>query len=643
MASVQQAISLLKEAERNGDTERASAIRERLNAAGYNASAVREMMLGEYSQVGSALRGAAQGATFGFSDEVEAAFRSALDSEREYEEVLRQVRQDYDLSQEANPATYMGAEIAGGFAVPGVGAIKGAANLARVAPRMSAGARLAGVGAAEGAVAGAGYSDAESAAGVASDAATGALIGAPSAVVGGKVMQKGSELAVRGYDAIRSGLTDDPARAAKLRLQRRLEQAGYDTPEAIQARLAELGPEARLADLDPILQQEAIGMSRVPGRGRQTAVDFVRARQEGQQARLKQAGREAVDPKWEDYRGYINTLDAQLEKQAREAYGDAYSKMVEPTPDLARMSRMPIVQRAMARAQEALQNDPDLYMDGTGLSADGLLSTRWLDKTIRVLRDDASELARSGRGDEAAAVYKTIDRMKAELYKSNPELEAAHSIYRGGREMKEAAEFGRDLLQGNKRLDDYLDMAKDFSESENESFRVGLLQGMFDRIQKAATDRDAAGRVIPSGEVESILRQIFKDKGEEQVFEEFMRKVSAEKEFSFLRNRVTSNSITAEAQEAIRGDVPLSLGELTYRVLRAMGASNNKLQRLTSEEYAELGEMLFGDVTKMDLEEVIAPTLGIRATNMNMGSTITKAGGGAAASVGTGAMTEMMQ
>ena len=58
-------------------------------------------------------RAGAQGLTFGFADEIEAAVRSAFDSGKSYAEVVKDVRGQIESFRQRNPAAAYGTEIAG--------------------------------------------------------------------------------------------------------------------------------------------------------------------------------------------------------------------------------------------------------------------------------------------------------------------------------------------------------------------------------------------------------------------------------------------------------------------------------------------------------------------------------------------------
>lgn len=100
----------------------------------------------------SAARGAAQGASLGFADEITGALE-ALGTDKTYQQARDESRANYDLAREANPKMTIAGELAGGIGgafLPGMGLAKGAGLL----KEGLYGAKL-------GAAAGAGYSKAD--------------------------------------------------------------------------------------------------------------------------------------------------------------------------------------------------------------------------------------------------------------------------------------------------------------------------------------------------------------------------------------------------------------------------------------------------------------------------------------------------
>lgn len=138
----------------------------------------------QVSKTESALRGGAQGLSFGFADEATARLESIAKGVP-YEQALQETRAAYRQAQEANPVTYIGSEIAGGVLptlIPGVGQATAGAKLGR----------LATIGAGTGALSGLGYSEGETAGQVARDIGIGGALGGALPVLG-KGIAKGIE------------------------------------------------------------------------------------------------------------------------------------------------------------------------------------------------------------------------------------------------------------------------------------------------------------------------------------------------------------------------------------------------------------------------------------------------------------------
>jgi len=136
----------------------------------------------QVSKTESALRGGAQGLSFGFADEATARLES-ITKDVPYEKALEETRAAYRQAQEANPITYTGSEIAGGVLpalIPGVGQATAGASLGR----------LAAIGAGTGALSGLGYSEGETAGQIARDVAIGGALGGALPVLGAKLFPK---------------------------------------------------------------------------------------------------------------------------------------------------------------------------------------------------------------------------------------------------------------------------------------------------------------------------------------------------------------------------------------------------------------------------------------------------------------------
>lgn len=168
--------------------------------------------IGEVSLLESGLRGAAQGATLGFSDEIAGGAGALWDSlspdqKKSFEDLYIQNRDESrkanKTAQEANPITYGASELGGGIAtafVPGLNTGK----LTTLGGRVAANAGL-------GALAGAGMSEANNAEALAKDAALGGAL-AGSLSYG---MEKAAPYVKQGANYIGQKLSDGSDEIAK--------------------------------------------------------------------------------------------------------------------------------------------------------------------------------------------------------------------------------------------------------------------------------------------------------------------------------------------------------------------------------------------------------------------------------------------
>ena len=121
----------------------------------------------------SAGRGAMQGLSFGWADEIQAKTEELFGGEN-YDKRLAEIREANKLAAETNPISYYGADILSGFALP-IGSLgaaaKGAGMLAKAGKAAKAGAVIGGV-------TGAGTSEGTTSSEVAADALMGGTAGA---------------------------------------------------------------------------------------------------------------------------------------------------------------------------------------------------------------------------------------------------------------------------------------------------------------------------------------------------------------------------------------------------------------------------------------------------------------------------------
>lgn len=153
----------------------AAAPTDELDTSAFDAPGVADTMSANPKSVGkleSFIRGAAQGASFDFGDEITGAVEAAL-SDKTYEQARDESRAAYKEAQAQNPISYFGGNVAGGMAIPGLGT---GAIAAKGLIGGSKALQLAKAGAIAGGLTGAGASE-DTGMGLVKDTAAGATLG----------------------------------------------------------------------------------------------------------------------------------------------------------------------------------------------------------------------------------------------------------------------------------------------------------------------------------------------------------------------------------------------------------------------------------------------------------------------------------
>jgi len=200
-------------------TEARKRLSAALDAAPETEQAASGSAFTDYSRAG------AQGLTFGFADEIEAAVRSAFDSGKTYAEVVKDVRGQIDSFRQRNPGAAYGTEIAGAILptiaaqfIPGVGQAATAGRAQQIAKAAGFGflnpagvrtAQVAGTSGAQSALYGLGAAEGNLAERLPSAAASGAI----GAVAGPVVDKVAPAITAGAADLIKRGVALTPGQS----------------------------------------------------------------------------------------------------------------------------------------------------------------------------------------------------------------------------------------------------------------------------------------------------------------------------------------------------------------------------------------------------------------------------------------------
>lgn len=312
----------------------------------------------------------AQGLTFGFADEAEAAIRSVFSGE-DYTEVRDKIRKQLADYARQNGGEALALEVAGstipslvGMLVPGLGQSATAANVSRLAslanklkqaPTLKT---MAGVGAAEGGVAGLGYSEADTLGGTLQDVAAGTALGGTLAPVAGMAVSKGVSSIGDLISEASKRMGKQGATAVEQELRRIAKATGKTEDELIQDVMSgrvisdnrTLAATIRALSSKSDEAKQALSES-YERRGKQTLQDFRDARDI---AMTGQTGAPNIDALqgFKDEQSIVSSMYNQAQ-QAPEFVDDAVGTVLNDIDQF-----MPNVTRAVKRSSEAMAETP---------------------------------------------------------------------------------------------------------------------------------------------------------------------------------------------------------------------------------------------------------------------------------------------
>lgn len=479
-------------------------------------------------------RAIAQGLTFGFADEIEAAIRSL--GGREYQDLLDETRGVLKEYQAARPGEALGFELGGavlpsviaGLFTGGAGTAAGLGNvlskaptLAKVvgmaAPRSVLGA--AGVGAAQGALTGIGKGE------TAEERMTGGALGA----VGGAALGAGIQAALPAVTNKISAVTDYARRklggkassAVTNELQRLMNESGLTADEVIDGVAS-----GRIMTENKTLMQSVRAIYAKGGKGATKLEETLTARApQARQAATEQMQRSMSDIQDPNVLRAIQADDDAarvLERQAYKAFeGVPVNKDVEMALEDA-INSVPEAGAALNRIFRARGGNSPFFIreDGTIVFA----RTPNVDEA-ELVRRTLSNMARSefkgGVGTVGEALSEVEGRLRSAIDTGAAgvaEARASAAMVRGARD---AFDTGRKAL-GQSADQVAIDFAKIAEKPEiAKSYRAGVLQAIKDKMTlgskasmmgKLVSPEDKMGMilrtVVPEDELPAVLRSI---------------------------------------------------------------------------------------------------------------------------------------
>ena len=511
-----------------------------------------------------------QGLAMGWGDEAEAWLRSKV-GDANYDQALKDIRNQYARYSQESPWTSGAAEFAGGVApgvammlVPG-GQVAGAAQLAR-----STGAtvgRMAALGAGTGAIAGAGSATGD-------NRVSGAIGGAAIGGVTGGVIPMATRSGVKAKDWLMERLNPSDARITNIatgKMNRALREDNL-TPADIQAQITAdraMGVPSVVANVSPGTARLAEAVAQRTGRGASKVEKKLVEQKIGARERTHQQVSKGLQPG--DYYADEQKLIDELRQKASTLYNDAYAFGEVNDPRIMEVLNTPVFKGFFGKAKSIADmeataaklrgEDPsqfmlrDIYMPGaldptTGVQ-DMVLTNIPDVRTLDYIKRGIDATIDSGfRGQgmstaEASAMRQLRNQFVGAIDENVPEYKSARVAYAGDMEIKDALHAG---LNDFNKMDheQIIKMVSSMTAGEKDAFRTGVSRYLYSRIMDPSGNFNAAQRIIGSPETQAKLQPLFDNPGHYRLFKSALER---ESQLFHQANKILGGSQTAQRQQ----------------------------------------------------------------------------------------------
>lgn len=590
------------------------------------------------------IRTAAQGLTFGFGDEIEAAVRSVLPESLgggEYKQIRDELRAKLGAYREANPKTALTLELVGAL-VPSLltmpfGGAGAAATAARIAPSIS---RVAGRGAVEGAVTGLGTSEADTLGGMAADAGAGLVTGAvlsPAITVAGRYAAGKAKGLV---DYVRTKLGDKASNAVQAELVDLMKKTSKPVDEI----LFDL-EEGRLMSDNKTLMYALKNMVAEGGDSGRFVLEKSKARAAETRSDAMQALKDRLAPSQDE-----NTLRQfkKTEDQLKAERGMEYERIFQGSgvlpEELVNQTTSAIVNvpSAVARLERiyGAQGKISPYSVVNGKIAMNRTPTlEDVEGVRRALREEADSLYKSGENDLAKIIKQKESSLRGSIDTTSAELGQTRAKYAEMKAGTDTFKIGQKALSADvEELAMVIDQIKN-KPYEFGAFKAGMMNAIKNRLlnntttlSKLAEQDSKLGyvlRTVFQGENISNLERKLRTAGDTAEMASKMPLMAGSQTNLLEREAKRSGSMgsLADASRVMAGD-----GTVVLDIIGRM--IHKTAPKLSDAERLQVAQVLFSsnpDLVKRALTDqtALAELMG------QVGSLVAK--------IGTGARTGVQQ
>lgn len=541
------------------------------------------------------MRTVAQGASLGWSEEIEAGIRSMIGDES-YSQIRDELREKLRAYAEQNGAEAITLEIAG-------------AMLPSLLMRRPSGApgikSLAKEGLVEGGIAGAGYSEGDDLSDVLRSGAVGSTVGAFAGPFAGKAIEKGVGLVSGLVDWTAKKLGVRASDAVREELKRLQAQTGKSTEEII----LDL-QEGRLMSENRTLMAALKNYVTEGGESGNAVLSQIQQRAGMRQNQALSDLQKHLDPTNAD----PNVLRSQMAKVSAEKefenslYSDLWRMYPEVDEDLAgatldAVQRVPEARQALDKIYSARNIVPLFGTDPAGATYLARVpSLEDVEIVRRVLDNQTTSLYKNSAGTLGEATGEVARNLRDKLDSFSPELKATRAAAADVRNNRDAFDLGRRALTMN--ADELAVLMESMTPGAKNSLKQGLMVQIGDRVRRTGTtianlaDEDKQMgiilRTVLDGDDISRLEKTLSVAGEVKEMASKMPPTAGSQTNPLQRERRASGmGITADQMVgAARGDIN-SIGSVIMNII------NRRSPGLTDKERMQVIETLFSEDPKV--------------------------------------------
>lgn len=552
-----------------------------------------------YTGSAEAVRSVAQGATFGFADELEAALRTGQISGEQYQALRDRLRQQQTQFKQDYPILGGTTEVGGALAAP-FAAFKFLGKAAPAVQEAITGttlpqqaARGGATGLVTGALTGAGTAETDVTGGATTSGAIGGTLGAtvPLALRGAGGVIKNILIA--------SGIGDQPTAASKLIADAlKKDNLTIDEAQNVLSELERLNvPRPVLADVSKSLQDLAYSAYVVPSSKKDSTLRFLESRMIDQPNDIVKGlvTRAGLGKNVNGYE-YLDFL-AQNQKAAASAkYPDAYSKAIDAR-DFRKYVNRPVFEEAykeaVKRAGVRGESLPDLEQirNAQFVPTEVLHQIKiGLDRIVEKETDTITKEI-TGYGRDVSNVRREFNNL---IKEKNPIYARANKEFADNERLRSAFESG----QGYQKLEykEAFNKLKGMNDSEKEAFRLGMMADVNSRLENFKGG-DFTRQIFKSDKQKSLMRYAFTDKDQYNQFVQYVDALERQSKTSKgiiggsqTGERLATSEATGKAAGLAQSYATGGVGGVAMELLR-QGAARTK--GISGETSAELQKRLF--------------------------------------------------